>query len=198
MNAWKAARGRRWRALTVDGQPLAPGAPTRRATGPTRARCRPSWWRSTARGRSRRGPQQAAPRAGTGSPPSWARPSCPSSCPRLGAGEQPAGPGADGSERRFLFEGQRASVVADRSATFTIRAAGAPAGSPPDAVASPAAWPRWPASRSRRAAPPRSAGQSRAAEKSCGSADSAVLASNCAVLPAGRRKDRCAVCSSDL
>jgi hypothetical protein len=33
------------------------------------------------------------------------------------------GQGPTGTERRFLFEGKRASVVADRSATFTIRAA---------------------------------------------------------------------------
>jgi hypothetical protein len=39
------------------------------------------------------------------------------------------GQGPTGSERRFLFEGKRASVVADRSATFTIRAAGARASS---------------------------------------------------------------------
>jgi len=32
------------------------------------------------------------------------------------------GQGPAGTERRFLFEGRRASVAADRSATFTIRA----------------------------------------------------------------------------
>jgi hypothetical protein len=36
------------------------------------------------------------------------------------------GTGAPGSERRFLLEGPRTSAVADRSATFTIRSAGAP------------------------------------------------------------------------
>jgi hypothetical protein len=38
--------------------------------------------------------------------------------------------GPTGTERRFLFEGRRASVAADRSATFTIRAAAAPARHP--------------------------------------------------------------------
>ncbi|HXU83532.1 MAG TPA: hypothetical protein VN914_19200 [Polyangia bacterium] len=36
------------------------------------------------------------------------------------------GQGPAGSERRFLFEGPRASVAADRTATFTIRSTAAP------------------------------------------------------------------------
>jgi hypothetical protein len=36
------------------------------------------------------------------------------------------GEGPPGTERRFLFDGKRRSVVSDRSATFTIRTAGPP------------------------------------------------------------------------
>jgi hypothetical protein len=40
--------------------------------------------------------------------------------------ESRQGEGSPGHERRFLFEGRRPSVVSDRTATFTIRTAGAP------------------------------------------------------------------------